>query len=56
MDITIGIRVLEAALFGLVFSAVSHLIGGSFTWRAWLADAVWLAGLAYLILFGAIQV
>lgn len=56
MELRIGIQVLEAALFGAVFSALFFLIQGWGGWRPWGAKAVVLAGLAYLILFGAISV
>lgn len=57
MDINIGIRVIEACVFGAVFSALYYFIGGwpAWAWRAWLALAVVLAGLAFIILFGLIK-
>lgn len=56
MDINIGVHIIEACLFGLVFAALHYLIAGWSGWRPWLAMAVWLAGLAYIILFGIVRV
>lgn len=57
MDLSFSIPFLQAAAFGLVFSFLFHLIIGPaqpWPWRPWLAGAVVLAGLAYIILFGLI--
>ena len=59
MDISFGIQFLEACLFGAVFSFLFHLIigpGSPWPWRSWLAGAVVLAGLAWIILFGLVKV
>lgn len=56
MDISIGINILMALLFGVVFSGLRRLIEGWNGWRPWLGEAVVLAGLCYIILFGAIKV
>jgi hypothetical protein len=59
MDITLGTHVLTAIVFGLVFAFLRILIEGlpsPFPWRHWLGEAVVLAGLAYIILFGVVRV
>lgn len=56
MILTFGAQLFEACLFGAVFSALYHAIGGSLRLRPWLALAVLLAGLAWIILFGLIKV
>lgn len=56
MILTLGAQLAEVLLFGAVFSLLYHLIGGSLKLRPWLALATLLAGLAWIILFGAIKV
>ena len=59
MDITFGTHVIAAVLFGLVFSGLYQVIAGPaspWPWRQWLAGAVVLAGLCYIILFGVVRV
>lgn len=59
MTITFGAHLLTAILFGLVFAGARILIEGQstpFPWRHWLGEAVVLAGLCYIILFGVVQV
>ena len=58
MDLSFGTQFLQAALFGLVVSAVFHLIIGPvqpWPWRAWLGGAWVLACLCWIILFGLIK-
>lgn len=55
MDLTLGAHVLEAILFGAVFSAAYHLIDGWTGWRPWATLAVLLAGLCWIVLFGAVH-
>lgn len=54
MDISIGLHVLMAIVFGLVFAGLRRLVEGWNGWRPWVGEAIVLAGLAYIILFGAI--
>ncbi len=59
MTVTLGTHILAAIVFGLVFAGLRILIEGApkpFPWRHWIGEAVVLAGLAYLILYGAIAV
>ncbi len=58
MHIEIGPQVWWAIVFGLVFAGVPLLIARYplWSWRWFVACAMVLAGLAYLILSGAIKV
>lgn len=58
MDVSIGISVLQSAVFGLVVAGVFYLIVGPvppWPWRAWLGAAWVLACLCYIVLFGGIS-
>lgn len=56
MQLTIGLQVLAAILFGLVVSGGEHLIRGWAGWRPWIGLAWRLAFLCYIVLFGVIRV
>ncbi len=58
MQFVIGPQVWWAIVFGLVFSGVPLFIARwpVWSWRLWIACAVALAGLAYIILVGPIKV